>query len=245
MLRRVRRYLAVPLAVAMLAIATFASAPAGAAGPGSYIVSRQNGVPFTLMSSRNLLVGAADDSLVYMSTTFTGVNRMPFPVTIYGKSFSKMTISTNGNIQFGVCCTGGTAAFTNQSLPTATFAKPMLAVFWDDLFMTPDDLTHPIREGIFVLTTGTKPHRQLTISFQGHAFSNETYFVLAQAVFTEGSQTIKFRYATADDQNGFTPSETIGVQGPGGALAHATQVAFNPNPGATTAGRQYTFQHTP
>jgi hypothetical protein len=230
-------------AVVPVVALTFGVDPA-AATEGTYITSRQDGVTFSLLARHNLLLGSADDQLFRVGTTLSGANKMPFPVTIYGTKYSKMTISTNGNIQLGVCCTDGTAAFTNAPLPTSVFPKPALAVFWDDLFFNPDDTNDFFKEGIFTETSGNAPHRTFIISWQGHAFSNESYFVLAQAVFTEGSTTFRFRYGSRDNQSSLAPSETIGVQGTGGSSAVATQVASNPAaPGATVAGRQYTFQH--
>lgn len=245
MRRRIYRRVRVLLVSALVPVlALMVGTPAASASQGTYVVSRQDGVTFPLLTTHNLLLGTTDDALFRIATTLSGVNKMPFPVTIYGTKYSKMTISSNGNIQLGVCCAGGTTAFSNQPLPTSTFAKPALAVFWDDLFFSPDDTSHPFREGIFTKTSGTAPHRTFVISWQGHSFNSESYFVLAQAVFKEGSTTFRFRYGASDDQSGFLPSETIGVQGTGGSTAPASQVAFNPPaPGATVAGRQYTFQH--
>jgi hypothetical protein len=200
-------------------------------------------VSFQLLSTNNLLLGSTDDALFRVKTTLSGVNHMPFPVIVYGTKYTSMTISSNGNIQFGVCCSGGTAAFTNQPLPTSTFSKSALAVFWDDLYFTPDDTSHFFKEGIFTKTSGRAPHRTFLISWQGHAYNNEAYFALAQVKFTEGSQTIRFIYGVSDLQGSFSPSETIGVQGPGGSLAPSTQIAYNPTSPATVQGRQYTFQH--
>lgn len=241
--RIMRRAWASLLAVLLAFTVLVGPASSASAATGTYVVSRQDGVTFQLLTTRNLLLGTTDDALFRVSTSLTGVNRMPFPVVVYGSKFTKMTISSNGNIQFGVCCVGGTTAFTNQSLPTATFSKAALAVFWDDLFFAPDDPSHFFKEGIFTKISGVAPHRKYLISWQGHSFGSESYFVLAQVLFTEGSQTIRFRYGVSDLQGAFSPSETIGVQGPGGAVAPATQVAFNPSSPATVAGRQYTFQH--
>jgi hypothetical protein len=217
--------------------------PATGAGPGNYVASRQNGVSFQLLSNNNLLLGQTDDALFRVGTFLSGVNHMPFPVTVYGAKYTSMTVSSNGNIQFGVCCSGGTSAYTNQPLPTSTFSNRTLAVFWDDLYFVPDDMSHFFREGIFTRTSGKAPHRTYLISWQGHAYNNEAYFALAQVKFTEGSQTIRFIYGVSDQQGSFLPSETIGVQGPGGSAAPFTQIAYNPTSPATVQGRQYTFQH--
>jgi hypothetical protein len=241
---RLRRRWLSTVALAFSSLFFVATAlPAQAAGPGTYVVSRQDGVPFPLLTSNNLLLGSTDDALFRLTTHLSGANHMPFPITVYGNKFTTMTVSSNGNVQFGVCCTGGTTAYSNTSLPSSTFGKSTLAVFWDDLYFTPDDTGHFFREGIFTKTSGTAPHRTFVISWQGHAYNSESYFALAQVKFTEGSQTIRYIYGGSDLQAAMLPSETIGLQGPGGLNAHATQVAFNPSSPATAQGRQYTFQH--
>jgi hypothetical protein len=230
----------------MICATVFAiTASPAAAAQGSYSVTQQDGVGFPLLSTRNLVptTGSTDDVLFRLGTTRTGAAHMPFSVRVYGTLYRQMTVSSNGNIQFGVCCTGGNAEYVNGALPTSTFSKPMLAVFWDDLYFTPSDTSHFFGEGIFTKVSGRSPNRKFIISWQGHAYSDESYFVLAQAVFTEGSQTIKFRYGASDQQGLNNPSETIGTQGTGGVIAPATQVAFNPPFPATALGRQYTFTH--
>jgi hypothetical protein len=221
----------------------FWAAPAFAA-QGSYSVTQQDGIGFPLLSTRNLVTTpTADDVLYRVGTTMSGAAHMPFSVKAYNTSYSKLTISSNGNVQFGVCCSGGNAVFTNAALPAADFPKPAFAVFWDDLYYVPGDTGHFFREGIFTKVSGSAPHRRFVISWQGHSFNSEAYFVLAQVVFNEGSQTVQFRYGASDLQGTFNPSETIGVQGTGGVAAPSTQVAFNPPFAATSLGRQYTFTH--
>jgi hypothetical protein len=243
MTSRVRQLALAPLAVCAAGLAINAS-PALAA-QGSYSVTQQDGAPFSLLSTNDLVpeTGSTDDALFRVQTNGVGAHKLPFQVSVYGLSYRAMTVSSNGNIQFGVCCSGGTNEWNNSALPSATFTRPAFAVFWDDLYFTPSDTSHPFREGIFTRTTGVAPHRQFIISWQGHSYSSESYFVLAQAVFTERSSTVKFRYGASDVQGSFAPSETIGVQGSGGTVAPRTQVAFNSVFAATNLGRQYTFTH--
>jgi len=232
-----------PAAVCAAGLAIGAS-PA-LASQGTYSVTQQDGAVYALLSTNNLVpaTGSTDDALFRLQTTATGAHKLPFRINAYGLSYRALTISSNGNIQFGVCCSGGTSAYTNTALPSATFGRAAFSVFWDDLYFTPSDLSHTFREGIFTKTLGVAPHRQFVISWQGHSYSSESYTVLAEAIFTEGSSQVKFRYGASDLQGSFAPSETIGVQGEGGTAAPSTQVAFNSVFAATTQGRQYTFTH--
>jgi len=241
-----RHWFAAAMALGLTVSFVAGAAPgANAVTQGTYVVSRQGGVSFSLLNKNDLLLGTTDDALFRLTTSLSGVNHLPFPITVYNHTFKKITVSSNGNVQFGVCCSGGSTAFGNESLPSSQFTGPAISVFWDDLFMEPDDTSHFFNEGLFVKTSGHKPHRQFTISWQGHSYNSESYFVLAQVVFFEGSQKFKTIYGAADNQGSFVPSETIGVQGIGGTSAPFTQVAFDPPPpGVVVSGRQYTFQHT-
>lgn len=213
--------------------------------PGSYTFTTQQGVPFTLMSGSNHLIipptCCTDDAVFRLSTSLSGAFKLPFKLNVYGNPYSQVIVSSNGNMQFGVAT--GSTAFSNNPLPDTTsgFAGPTLFPFWDDLFMDPTDTSHFFQEGIFTQTSGTKPHRTFVISWQGHAYSSQSYFALAQAVFKEGSSTIRFRYGAPDNQAGFAPSETIGAQ-PNGTTA--TQIAFDPPPpGLVSTGTQFTLIH--
>ena len=239
-MRRVRLMLALAVALAVGLIA----APSASAGiPGSYTFTAKSGVTFTLLSGNKHLIipatGTTDDALFTMSTSMPGAFKLPFKLNVYGNPYSHVRVSSNGNMQFGIG-NGGSAAFSNDPLPSADFAGPTLMPFWDDLYMVPSDTSHFFREGIFTQTSGTKPHRTFIISWQGHAYSSESYFILAQVVFKEGSSTIRFRYGAPDNQTGFAPSETIGAQ----ANGTETQIAFDPPPpGLVPTGTQFTLIH--
>jgi hypothetical protein len=232
------------LALASALVTGLITAPSASASiPGYYTFSTQSGASFTLLSGNNHLIipatGDTDDALFTLSTSASGAFKLPFKLNVYGNPYAQVRVSSNGNMQFGVG-SGGSTAYSNESLPTSDFAGPTLMPFWDDLYMEPSDTSHFFREGIYTLTKGTKPHRTFVISWQGHAYTSESYFALAQAVFTEGSSTIRFRYGAPDNQTGFAPSETIGAQ----ANGTWTQIAYDPPPpGLVTSGTQFTLIH--
>src|SRR5206468_2450579 len=115
-----------------------------------------------------------------------------------GRTYANVQVSSNGNLTFG--STGGSAAFGNQALPTTDFSAPTMMPFWDDLFFDPADTSHAFEEGIFTKTRGEAPHRVFTISWQGNAYNNPAYIVLAQVIFHQGSQNVQFRYGASDNQ---------------------------------------------
>src|SRR5690348_7097627 len=154
---------------------------ADAATTGHYNFAAQGGQSFTFLTSNNLVPPntTADDVLYYLSTTGSGIHRLPFPLHLYNQVYQNIAVSTNGNVQPGQVSPGGTAAFSNTCLPSATFGKPAVLPFWDDLFFDSGDTSHGFMEGVFVRTSGSAPHRRFLISWQGHFFNAASALVLA------------------------------------------------------------------
>lgn len=227
---------------AVAAIALIAAPSAAANVPGFYIITKQSGKTFGLIagSNHNLLSSATDDSLLTLSRSASGAAHLPFRLPAYGQTYGTVQVSSNGDLTFGP--TGGSAAFDNQPLPTNVFTRPTMMPFWDDLFIDPADTSHAFQQGIFTRTRGEAPHRAFTISWQGRALRDAAYVVLAQVIFHEGSQTVRFRYGAPDNQAASPPSETIGTQL--GGPTHFRQIAFDPPPpGVVQAGTQFTLTH--
>jgi len=225
------------LAVLVLAAAT-ASASAAPPPPGHYSISATGGATFQFFSANNLVSGTADDVIYYLSTTGSGLTRLPFPIRAYNHGYQKMGISTNGNVQLGASPTvPGSTAFTNDCLPTSSFSKTAIMPFWDDLFFDSNDTSHGFMEGVFLKTNGSAPHRTFIVSWQGHRFNDAGGLVLAQAIFREGSQTITFVYGL----NGGA-SATVGVQFAN--QGSSTQWTCNSGSGTSvTSGMRLTFLH--
>src|SRR5262249_19991940 len=85
------------------------------------------------------VTGATGQSIIPGSTDIgnhcddcTTAITLPFPVTLYGESYSDARASSNGNLQFG-----GTqnTAFINNCLPTTALGAALI-VYWDDLLTT-------------------------------------------------------------------------------------------------------------
>jgi hypothetical protein len=235
---RIVRFATRPLVAAgfTVAIVVGLSTPASAA-PGHYSISATGGATFSLLTSHNLVNGTVDDQLFYLSTTKTGLHHLPFPIKAWGGSFKRIAISSNGNVQLGVASGGGTAAFSNDCLPSTTFTKPMIAPFWDDLFFDSNDTSHGFTEGVFLKTKGSAPHRKFTISWQGHQFNDSGALVQAQVIFKQRSQTITMIYGL----NGGAQA-TIGTQSAQGN--NSAQWSCNSGGNAVTSGQKLTFLHS-
>jgi hypothetical protein len=243
-----RNFRALFVTCAVILGAAIAAAPAGAATPGNYTYTQQGGQSFPLYTTGLIIpfTGATDDTTTLLTTTSAKRFKLPFPLLVYGHSYKKVEVSSNGNLQFG-----GTNdnAFSNNPLPDSQFftggANATLFPFWDDLYFVPSDTSHFFNEGIFTHTSGTSPHKTFVISWQGHAYSSESYFALAQVVFKQGSSTIKYRYGARDNQTAGAPSETIGAQFLSPTItSDFLQIAFDPPaPGVVAPGTEFILTH--
>ncbi len=222
----------VGVAVALLMVVT--AGPASAAGPGFYTIASTNGATFSQLASGNLVSGTADDVLYHLSTTGAGLNRLPFALHLYNQTYVNLAVSTNGNVQPGT--TAGNSAYSNNCLPSATFAQPVVMPFWDDLYFDSNDTSHGFTEGVFVKTSGTAPHRKFLVSWQGHRFDDAGTLVMAQVIFQEGVQTVVFVYG----RNG-GDSATIGIQSK--QQLSSTQYTCNSNAPAVAAGQKLNLLH--
>src|SRR5262249_7961445 len=75
---------------------------------------------------------------------------LPFPVTFYDQTFTNITISSNGNLQF----TSNNTAPTSVCLPTASMTD-LIAAFWNNFY----DADSASGQGVFTSISGTAPHR--------------------------------------------------------------------------------------
>jgi hypothetical protein len=138
-----------PLRLFALAI-ILAAAPLQSAAPlvSEYVMSFGTGV---------LLEGGAGIGL-HGEDVVTSIV-LPFPVTLYNRTFSRATISSNGNIQFGSSSTTP----NNAPLPRAGFG-PTIFAYWDDLRTDTGDL------GVFTQVTGAAPDRVFHVRWHARYF---------------------------------------------------------------------------
>lgn len=223
----------VGVAVALLLV--FTAGPASAVGPGSYTIASTTGAAFVQLSSGNLVSGISDDDLFLLSTTGSGLHRLPFALHLYNQSYTNAVVSSNGNIQPGV--TSGNNVYTNDCLPTNAFSgRPSVLPFWDDLYFDSSDTSHGFTEGVFVRTSGAAPHRKFLVSWQGHLFSDAGSQVMAQVTFTEGSQNLTYVYGRSGGG-----SATVGIQSK--QQLSSTQYTCNAGGTPLVSGQKLTLTH--
>jgi hypothetical protein len=187
--------LALVVALLVLAVPSFASA-------ATYATSSSTG---------NSIVPGSNDIGNHCDDCETAVS-LPFPVSLYGTSYSTVVIGSNGNIQFKGTATSGNSN-SNNCLPNNTFTSPVLLPFQGDL------RTDGTGGGIFTAVQGTAPHRRFIVEWR------TTYFggpgtANFEAVLYENSGNMSLIYgATQDSASG----EVTGVQQAGTSGSDFTQ----------------------
>jgi len=159
-------------------------------------------------------------------STLTGVNStvnvtLPFTLTIEGASFTTLTLSANGWIEFGTN-TSGNSDPTNACLPTNKHTNPFLAAYWSNL--------NPFGTNIRYGTVGSSPHRVFIADYQVDidpaTEAGSADDLSFQIQIHEGSNLINVRYrGTGNLANGQTA--TIGFQGAGGSSSDAQPLTCN------------------
>lgn len=144
----------------------------------------------------NLFPSGADDSVVQLG--------FPWPVYIYGVSYTRAWVSSNGNIQFGVTSTTAQTTFTNQPLPSNSLSvKAAVAPYWDDLLF---NISATPTQGVFYRSTLFHSKPVFVISWRGTEFSTG-FPVRCEVIFYKNSRNITFQYV-----QGAAQSATIGIQ---------------------------------
>src|SRR6266542_860252 len=173
----------------------------------------------SLTPGANFVTGSnCDDCTVSIST--------PFPVSMFGTTYTSFNASSNGNLQF----TTNSAQLTNVCLPASTLGVVALA-YWDDLDARAGGM------GIYTDVTGTAPNRIFYVEYRTQYFPI-TGTANFEVVFSEATGQISFVYGTMTSDT----SGTIGMQGSGtgprreyscntaGNVPSGRRVDYNPSP---------------
>jgi len=176
--------------------------------PGYGVTLSQSSLPAGLYDTGN----HGDDVL----TTIT----LPFPVSVYGQSFTQATVCSNGQMTMGPL---GTNAYLNYCLPTTVLPGVGLAPFWDDL------RTDGPGQGIFTFVFGGAPNRILVIEWRAGYYANYSGTANFAVYFYENEPVIDYVYGNVNDGSGSGQSEgagsTIGIQQSGSGPS--TEVGCN------------------
>ena len=125
---------------------------------------------------------------------------LPFPVTLYGNSYSSAAVNSNGSLQFGTPYT----MFDVTCWPS-TQGTYIMAPYWCDL------VTNTTNSGVFTTTTGTAPNRVFYVEFRATYFA----FPTGQAVNFEialnenGSPPFRYIYNTINPKSTANDSSLV------------------------------------
>jgi hypothetical protein len=207
-------------------------ADAGAeAGAGGYMVVR------------NATGASCDDTTSWTDTGLVGDDRamgapaaLPFSFGYFGSTATHWSASTNGFAQLWPSASGTPSSeYSNVSLPSASAPRGALAVFWDDLLVSPGALVQ-------YATLGSAPSRRFVIDWRDVDTIDEAQLLHFQIKLFETTNVIEFHYCSMDtlemDERHTGESATIGVQDFSGT--NAAQVAFN-TAGTTPTGTWFRF----
>lgn len=142
---------------------------------------------------------------------------LPFPVKLYGVSYSSASVTTNGLINFLEPRLGD---YDNVALPSADKPNGTVAAFWDDL-------TLDKKSSVQTATTGSAGSRRFAVVWNNAAFAGNTSArVSFEAVFDETTGAVTLQYqglSTASPENG--ASATVGIENQAGT--DALQYSFD------------------
>ena len=159
----------------------------------------------------------------------------PFPLTVYGQTFSTINVASNGSLDL----TGTEAPFTHgcQVLPNTLWETAILP-YQDDLRTDAQSGCSAFPGGncgIFTTTTGTAPNRDFFVEWRAVHFADVTTTANFEVVFHENDTTHFDVIYGATSDNGL--DETSGVQ----ASATGNATTFSCGTDTLTNGLQVTY----
>ncbi|MSR65360.1 MAG: hypothetical protein EXS18_06225 [Verrucomicrobiae bacterium] len=183
------------------------------AGTQDYIITQASGA--------SIVPGNLD--VIHNCDNCTATINLPFPYMLYGQSYSRVAVSSNGNLQFGNV---SSIDLFNQCLPAADFG-PTIFAHWEALF------TGDIGEGIFTSTSGSAPNRVFNIEWRADYLFLFTTINFEVRLY-EGQPRFDIIYGSVSDEGN---NATVGVQnGDGTAFTEFACVS-----GGLISGLRLTF----
>ncbi|MFD6425109.1 S8 family serine peptidase [Streptomyces sp. NPDC060198] len=150
---------------------------------------------------------------------------LPFPVKLYGVSYSTTSVTTDGMLNFLAPRVGD---YANTALPTDYNPNGFIAPLWDDL-------TLDKKSSVQTATTGTKGSRTFAVVWNDAAYANgPTGRATFEAVFDEATGAVTLQYKSVADLGA---GATVGIQNQAGT--DALQYAYDQS--VITAGSAIRF----
>ena len=204
-------------------LAPFLASTLALAGAGGASFGQCTG--FTVTSSTGaMIVPGTVDSGNHGDDDLTTIP-LPFPISLYGASYSSAVVCTNGTMQFTTSNNG----YDNHCLPDPSMGVALLP-HWDDL------RTDQTGKGIYTSVTGAAPNRVFNVEWRAVYYNNTASSVGFEVRLYEDNSRVEFVYG-AVPQSG--ASATVGIQHPTnppnqfecsvGGLASGLKLTFTPN----------------
>lgn len=135
---------------------------------------------------------------------------LPFPFTLYGRTYDAAYVSTNGNLNFLAL----NPNFVNEALPNAAPPNAAIYAFWDDLFV---DEASSVR----TLTRGSAPSRELVIEWRNVGLlSDPSERVDFEITLSErGEVLLQYRNIAPENLLEQGASATVGIENEAGTVA--------------------------
>ncbi|MEO3972940.1 S8 family serine peptidase [Streptomyces sp. CAU 1734] len=127
---------------------------------------------------------------------------IPFPVPLYGKTYTAAHLSTNGTVSFG----GTGAGDVNGTIPSTVTPNATLYPFWDDLLID-------TRGGVHTGVVGTAPNRSYVVEWRNvvHWAAQGETFSFAVKIGENGRVSYHYKGTTGTGLKAGS-SATIGVE---------------------------------
>ncbi|MEV0913776.1 S8 family serine peptidase [Streptomyces sp. NPDC049967] len=138
---------------------------------------------------------------------------LPFPVELYGVSYTSASVTTNGLINFMEPRLGD---FDNVALPSVAKPNGAVAALWDDLVLDK-------KSSVQTATKGDVGHRTFAVVWNKAAYADGSGGrATFEAVFDEATGAVTLQYKTVDDRG---VGATVGIENQAGV--DALQYSYN------------------
>ena len=176
--------------------ATAAATSTPSPGCSNYVISNASG---TIVPGTADIGNHTDDGSTVIA--------LPFPVKLYGNTYTSATAGSNGFLSFNLF----TDFMYTGCLPNASFSY---TIFPFEI----DQVTAAVGKGIFTVTTGVTPNRTFYIEWRNCRYATATTCLASsdnnyEIVFQEGVSDFSIIYGTFGAANTIAGSGAIGVQG--------------------------------
>ncbi|WP_231629577.1 S8 family serine peptidase, partial [Streptomyces clavuligerus] len=173
---------------------------------------------------------AGTQQLALTGDSVTEAVRLPFPVPLYGRSYSTVHVTTNGHVSFG----GAHTSDSNVSIPSTATPNAALYPFWDDLIVGGEG------SGVHTGVVGTAPHRSFVVEWRNvaHWSAQGERFSFSAQIGEDGRIAYHYKNIGAGLRTG--SSATIGVENAAGTDAFL----YSFNSAALSEGLSIAFRTT-